>query len=67
MDEALNELLNTAPCGFLSCNDNGTILLVNATLADWLGYAPEELTGRSVEAILSIGGRIFIRRTFPRC
>jgi PAS domain S-box-containing protein len=59
MDEALNELLNTAPCGFLSCNDNGTILLVNATLADWLGYAPEELTGRSVEAILSIGGRIF--------
>lgn len=59
MDEALNELLNTAPCGFLSCNDHGTILLVNATLSGWLGYAPEELTGRSVEAILSIGGRIF--------
>ncbi|HEX8237235.1 MAG TPA: ATP-binding protein [Abditibacteriaceae bacterium] len=55
----MNELLNTAPCGFLSCNDDGTILVVNTTLADWLGYAPEELTGRSVEAILSVGGRIF--------
>jgi PAS domain S-box-containing protein len=59
MDESWNELLNTAPCGFLSCNDDGTIVWVNATLAEWIGYAPAELTGRSVETLLSIGGRIF--------
>ncbi len=55
----MDELLNTAPCGFLSFADDGTILQANATLADWLGYAPRELTGASIERILSIGGRIF--------
>jgi PAS domain S-box-containing protein len=55
----MDELLNTAPCGFLSFADDGTILQANATLAEWLGYAPRELTGASIERILSIGGRIF--------
>jgi PAS domain S-box-containing protein len=55
----MDDLLNAAPCGFLSINDTGTILLVNNTLSGWLGYEPDELVGRSIESILSMGGRIF--------
>lgn len=55
----MDDLLNTAPCGFLCFADDGAISLVNATLAHWLGYEPEELTGRSIDSILSVGGRIF--------
>lgn len=55
----MDKLLNGAPCGFLSFKDDGTILQVNATLSDWLGFKPEELIGRSLDSILSIGGRIF--------
>lgn len=55
----MDSLLDTAPCGFLSLDDNGAILFVNRTLGEWLGYEPSELVGRSIETILSIGGRIF--------
>jgi len=55
----VDELLNHAPCGFLSFADDGTVRAANATLLDLLGYAPEELVGRHVESILGAAGRIF--------
>ncbi|MTI19287.1 response regulator [Rhodobacteraceae bacterium RKSG542] len=30
--------LDHAPSGFMSCDDNGRLVYLNATLADWLGY-----------------------------
>jgi len=60
----MDELLNKAPGGFLSFADDGTILLVNNTLSHWLEYEPDELQGRSIETILSIGGRIFYQTHF---
>ena len=62
----MDERLNTAPFGFLSFTDDGVIALVNATLLDALGYAPDELTGRHVETILTVAGRIFYQtHLFP--
>ncbi len=55
----MDDLLNTAPCGFLSFADDGTVRLVNQTLLDVLGYARAELEGQHVEQILTIGSRIF--------
>jgi len=55
----VGDLLDTAPCGFLSFGDDGIVTLVNATLLDMLGYAPGELVGRHVERILTVGSRIF--------
>jgi len=55
----MDELLNKAPCGFLVFADDGTISLVNETLSGWLGYEPGELSGYSLNTILSVGGRIF--------
>jgi PAS domain S-box-containing protein len=60
----MDDLLNTAPCGFLSFNDDGRILMVNATLLDSLGYESGELQGRQIESILPVASRIFYQTYF---
>jgi PAS domain S-box-containing protein len=60
----MDELLNRAPCGFLSLADDGRVLAVNATLLGWLGYAEGELAGRHFETLLPPGGRIFYQSYF---
>ncbi|HEX2167797.1 MAG TPA: ATP-binding protein [Longimicrobiales bacterium] len=55
----LDELLDHAPCGFLSFGDDGIVQHVNTTLLDILGYPAPELVGSHVERILTIGTRIF--------
>ncbi|MTJ46759.1 PAS domain-containing protein, partial [Dolichospermum sp. UHCC 0259] len=64
MTYQIDELLNTAPCGFLSFTDDGTIVIVNATLLELLGYKLDELLGRKIELILPIAGRIFYQTHF---
>ncbi|HEU4454691.1 MAG TPA: PAS domain-containing sensor histidine kinase [Longimicrobium sp.] len=61
---ALGELLDRAPCGFLSFADDGTITHANATLAEMLGHARGELEGRRVESLMSVGARIFYQTHF---
>ena len=60
----MDDLLDTAPCGFLSFNDDGSIEQVNRTLQEWLGYAPADLHGRHVDLILPAGSRIFYQTHF---
>jgi PAS domain S-box-containing protein len=60
----MDDLLYNAPCGFLSFDDDGTILLVNARILERLGYSAGELEGRHVETILSVGSRIFYHTHF---
>lgn len=60
----MDEMLNTAPCGFLSFADDGKIMLVNATLVDALHYEPGELEGRHLETILPVASRIFYQTHF---
>ncbi|MFM7575216.1 MAG: diguanylate cyclase domain-containing protein [Snowella sp.] len=64
MNPSLDELLDSAPCGFLSLTDDGSIVLVNRTLLELLGYEIEELIGRSIEFILPIASRIFYQTYF---
>jgi PAS domain S-box-containing protein len=60
----MDDLLNTAPCGFLSFTDDGKIILANATMLDLLGYELNELTGRHVESLLPVASRIFYQTHF---
>lgn len=60
----MDDILRTAPAGFLSFSDDGSILLANDRLLERVGYAREELTGRHLETILSSGGRIFYHTHF---
>jgi PAS domain S-box-containing protein len=62
----MDSLLDTAPCGFVSFRDDGTMLEVNATLAEHLGYTRVELEGWHIEKILFPGARIFYQtHVFP--
>ena len=62
----LDELLDAAPCGFLSFGDDGVVRVVNATLLEMLGYARDEVLGRHVEALLTVGSRVFYQtHLFP--
>jgi PAS domain S-box-containing protein len=60
----MDDLLNTAPCGFLSFDDDGHLLLINATLLGWLGYEPAELRGRHIDSVLPVASRIFYQTHF---
>ncbi len=60
----MDQQLDTAPCGYLTFTDDGTIRAVNTTLAAMLGYAPEELRGARFESLLGAGGRIFYHTHF---
>lgn len=62
----MEDLIETAPCGFLTVLDDGTIRRANATLSRMLGYADGELEGISVDKILPIASRIFYQtHLFP--
>ncbi|HEY9881924.1 MAG TPA: diguanylate cyclase [Leptolyngbyaceae cyanobacterium] len=60
----IDEVLDTAPCGFLSFSDDGTIVLINATLLELLGMALNEVCGRKIECLLPIASRIFYQTHF---
>jgi signal transduction histidine kinase len=61
---ALDPRLDHAPAGFLSVADDGTITAASATLASMLGWAPGELEGRRVDAVLTTGARLFWQTHF---
>src|SRR5919107_1606208 len=59
-DESAEDLLENAPCGYLSTAPDGTLVRVNATFLRWTGYRAEELIGvKRFQDLLSVGGRIY--------
>lgn len=60
----MDELLDTAPCGYLSFGDDGVVGTVNATLVDMLGYSRDQVLGSHVEKLLTTSSRIFYQTHF---
>src|SRR5688572_17833751 len=60
----MDELLDRAPCGFLTFADDGAIRAVNRTLLELLGYERGELEGKHLQQILTPGGRVFHQTHF---
>ena len=58
--EDLEDLYETAPCGYVSVSPEGMIVKANRTIADWLCHPHNDLPGKSIHDILSIGGRIAV-------
>ena len=58
------DLLDRAPCGFISFTDDGKICYINSTLRDRLGYDQASLTDKHVETLLAVGSRIFYQTHF---
>ncbi len=66
IDPLLDPLLDRAPCGFVAFADDGTMLAVNTTLAEMLGYTRVELEGWHLQKILPPGARVFYNtHVFP--
>lgn len=56
--EDLEDLYETAPCGYVSISPDGRIVKANRTLANWLGRPVGGLVGTPIHGILGFGGRI---------
>ena len=52
-------LLEHAPCGFIAFGDDGQVATVNATLLSMTGYSADEVVGKHVEQLFTVGTRIF--------
>ncbi|HEX5746470.1 MAG TPA: ATP-binding protein [Archangium sp.] len=64
--QPMDDALNTAPCGVFSFTDDGTLVAVNGTLAEMLGYGTGELVGGRVESFLTLASRMFYQtHLFP--
>ena len=64
MDVNYGDLLDQAPCGFIAFADDSNIVYVNTTLCERLGFERDELIGKPIETILSVGARIFHQTHF---
>lgn len=62
----MDDLLDTAPCGFVSFRENGSIIDANATLLGLLGLGRDEILGMEINAILTLPSRVFYQtHLFP--
>jgi diguanylate cyclase (GGDEF)-like protein len=62
----MEQLIDHAPCGFLILGEDGAIRFANATIAELLGCAANDLVGRSLDDLLTPAGRIFAQtHLFP--
>ena len=61
----VEDLYNHAPCGYHSLDTDGRIVTINDTELEWLGYAREELLGRSVQELLSARSRETFAASYP--
>jgi sigma-B regulation protein RsbU (phosphoserine phosphatase) len=60
LEDDIDDLYDTAPCGNLSTLLDGTIAKINVTLLDWLGYTRDEVVGRKrFSDLLTVGGRLY--------
>ncbi|WP_133272537.1 PAS domain-containing sensor histidine kinase [Hymenobacter radiodurans] len=58
-EENPDDLYEHAPCGYCSCLPDGTLVKLNQTLLDLLGYTRQELVARlCLQELFTIGGRL---------
>lgn len=59
--------LDCAPCGWLSVTDDGCVVNVNETLANFLGQAKSHIIGQNLSGFLTLGSRVFYQtHLFPQ-
>ena len=64
--DRVTERWDLAPCGLLSVRDDGIIVAANLTLATMTERLGEDLSGQSVETLLTVPSRIFYQtHVFP--
>ena len=64
--DEFRDLYSYAPCGYHSINKEGTIILVNETELDMLGYTREEFLGKKFSELLTAEGLKTFQENFPQ-
>lgn len=60
LEDSVEDLYESAPCGYLSTLMDGTVAKINATLLGWLGLEREAVVGRMrFSDLLTVGGRLY--------
>ncbi len=63
----LDDLYDNAPCGYHSLGPDGTIIRMNATELQWLGYTRDEIIGkRNFRSLLTNESAELFEKEFPR-
>lgn len=60
----LEDLFESAPCGYVLADKDGRISRANATLAQWIGTDAPSLVGRRFSELLTIGGKLYYETHF---
>ena len=63
-DDAMEDLFENAPCGYIVAGLDRRIIRVNATLLGWLGYPRNALTDKVFTDLLAVGNRIHYETHF---
>ena len=63
---AIHDLYDRAPCGYHSLDADGTLVAINQTELDWLGYTRDELIGRKMPDLMTESSRRIFADNFPR-
>ncbi|WP_327104485.1 PP2C family protein-serine/threonine phosphatase [Nonomuraea glycinis] len=60
LEDSAEELYENAPCGYLSTLMDGTVVKINRTLLNWVGYTRAEVIGRlRFPDLLTVGGKLY--------
>jgi PAS domain S-box-containing protein len=60
--ERNRSVLEEAPCGYISIKADGSILDINQTLLNWVGYTKAEVTGRKkLQDFISKGANLYFQ------
>ncbi|WP_347985914.1 hypothetical protein [Methylomonas sp. AM2-LC] len=62
----MDELLNTAACGFQSQSNDSIALMANQTLEKTFGYAVGALVGKHIHSILLVSSRFYSSHIYCR-
>lgn len=57
-------LYQKAPCGYISLTSDSTILKINQTLLNWIGYSETELVGKKFTTLLPKGVQMHFEMFF---
>src|SRR6202000_3501404 len=53
------DMIENAPCGYITLHANGRIEHVNLTFLTWSGHAADQMVGKRFSNFLTIPGRIY--------
>ncbi|WP_313114963.1 ATP-binding protein [Aequorivita sediminis] len=63
--KAALDLYENAPCGSVIFRNDGIIVTINETLANWLGYRKSEIINlRTLPSLFKVGGQIYFETHF---